>query len=61
VNLEEFGSFRVSVSNEGTDKPEDLKARHIKGVKLLFFPSNDRLEGIPFELESLDTAATPAR
>jgi predicted histone-like DNA-binding protein len=64
VNLEGFGSFRISVSSEGADKPEDLNARHIKGVKLLFLPSNDlkrNLEGITFEVESLDTEATPDR
>jgi hypothetical protein len=36
VNLEGFGSFRASVSSEGTATPEELNARHIKGVKLLF-------------------------
>jgi nucleoid DNA-binding protein len=36
INLEGFGNFRVSVSSEDADKPEDLNARHIKGVKLLF-------------------------
>ncbi|MHB9291186.1 hypothetical protein Holit_00258 [Hollandina sp. SP2] len=64
VNLEGFGSFRISVSSEGVDKPEDLNARHIKGVKLLFLPSNDlkrNLEGITFEVESLHTEATPDR
>jgi hypothetical protein len=64
VNLEGFGSFRISVSSEGADKPEDLNARHIKGVKLLFLPSNDlkrNLEGVSFEVESLDTEATPDR
>jgi predicted histone-like DNA-binding protein len=62
VNLEGFGSFRISVSSEGADKPETLNARHIKGVKLLFLPSNDlkrNLEGIAFEVENLDVTATP--
>jgi predicted histone-like DNA-binding protein len=53
VNLEGFGSFRVSVSSDGTDKPEDLNARHVKGIKLLFLPSGDlkrNLADISFEV-----------
>jgi predicted histone-like DNA-binding protein len=53
VNLEGFGSFRVSVSSDGTPKPEDLNARHVKGVKMLFLPSaalKRNLEGIAFEV-----------
>jgi predicted histone-like DNA-binding protein len=55
VNLEGFGSFRVSVSSEGTATPEELGVRHIKGVKLLFLPSANlkhNLEDITFELPS---------
>jgi predicted histone-like DNA-binding protein len=61
VNLEGFGSFRVSVSSEGTATPEELNARHIKGVKLLFLPSADlkrNLEGITFEVPA-ETMGTP--
>jgi predicted histone-like DNA-binding protein len=61
VNIEGFGSFRVSVSSEGTAAPEELNARHIKGVKLLFLPSLDlkrNLEGITFEVPT-ETPATP--
>jgi hypothetical protein len=64
VNLEGFGTFRISVTSEGTATPEELNARHVKAVKLLFLPSNDlkrNLEGITFEVESLDTEATPDR
>jgi predicted histone-like DNA-binding protein len=53
VNLEGFGSFRISVSSEGTAAPEELNARHVKGVKLVFLPSADlkrNLEGITFEV-----------
>jgi predicted histone-like DNA-binding protein len=53
VNLEGFGTFRISVTSEGTATPEELNARHIKGVKLLFLPSADlkrNLEGITFEV-----------
>jgi predicted histone-like DNA-binding protein len=45
VNLEGFGTFHVSVTSEGTATPEELNARHVKGVKLLFLPSPD-LNGI---------------
>ncbi|MDR2193177.1 MAG: hypothetical protein LBP19_01710, partial [Treponema sp.] len=64
VNLEGFGSFRITVSSDGTDKPEDLNARHIRGVKLSFLPSaalKRNLEGITFEVEHLDVEATPDR
>jgi predicted histone-like DNA-binding protein len=53
VNLEGFGTFRISVTSEGTATPEELNARHVKGVKLLFLPSADlkrNLEGITFEV-----------
>jgi predicted histone-like DNA-binding protein len=53
VNLEGFGPFRVSVTSDGTATPEELNARHVKGVKLLFLPSADlkrNLEGLTFEV-----------
>jgi predicted histone-like DNA-binding protein len=61
VNLEGFGSFRVSVSSEGTATSEELNARHIKGVMLLFLPSGDlkrNLEDITFEVP-VETTGTP--
>jgi nucleoid DNA-binding protein len=62
VNLEGFGSFRVSVSSDVVTTPEELNARHIKGVKLLFLPSADlkrNLEGISFEVPA-GTSETPS-
>ena len=53
VNLEGFGTFRISVSSEGAATPEELNARHVKGVKLLFLPSVDlkqNLKSITFEV-----------
>jgi predicted histone-like DNA-binding protein len=41
INLEGFGIFRVSVTSEGAATREELNARHVKGVKLLFLPSAD--------------------
>ncbi|MDR1218539.1 MAG: HU family DNA-binding protein [Treponema sp.] len=61
VNLEGFGTFRISVTSDGTATPEELNARHVKGVKLLFLPSADlkrNLEGITFEV-SADVTETP--
>jgi predicted histone-like DNA-binding protein len=61
VNLEGFGTFRISVTSKGTATPEELNARHVKGVKLLFLPSpglKRNLEGITFEVPQ-DTPATP--
>jgi predicted histone-like DNA-binding protein len=63
VNLEGFGSFRISVSSEGAATPEELNARHIKGVKLLFLPSADlkrNLEGISFEVPAGTSEIPPA-
>jgi nucleoid DNA-binding protein len=53
VNLEGFGTFRVSVTSDGTTTPEELNARHVKGVKLLFLPGaglKRNLEGLTFEV-----------
>jgi predicted histone-like DNA-binding protein len=54
INLEGFGSFRISVTSEGTETAEELTARNVKGVKLIFLPSVElkrNIEGISFEIE----------
>jgi predicted histone-like DNA-binding protein len=54
IRLEGFGSFRISVSSEGTDTADELNSRHVKGVKLVFLPSTElkrNLEDISFEIE----------
>jgi predicted histone-like DNA-binding protein len=38
VELGDFGTFRVSVSSEGTAQAEDLTARNITDVRVLFTP-----------------------
>ncbi|MDR1326046.1 MAG: hypothetical protein LBK00_08430 [Treponema sp.] len=61
VNLEGFATFRISVTSDGTATPEELNARNVKGVKLLFLPSADlkrNLEGITFEIPA-DVTETP--
>ncbi|GMO25577.1 MAG: hypothetical protein Pg6A_12910 [Termitinemataceae bacterium] len=53
VKLEGFGTFRVTVSSDGTAAPEELNAHHIKGAKLIFQPSVNlkrSLEDISFEI-----------
>jgi predicted histone-like DNA-binding protein len=53
INLEGFGSFRISVTSEGTETAEELTARNVKGVKLIFLPSVElkrNIEGISFEI-----------
>jgi nucleoid DNA-binding protein len=53
VNLEGFGTFRVSVTSNGTATPEELNARHARGVKRLFLPSaglKRNLEGLTLEV-----------
>jgi predicted histone-like DNA-binding protein len=55
VNLEGFGSFRISVSSEGAATPEELNAHHVKAVKLLFLASatlRRNLDGLSFEMPS---------
>jgi nucleoid DNA-binding protein len=54
IRLEGFGTFRVSVSSEGTATAEELSARHVNGVKILFLPSVElkkNVEDISFEVE----------
>ncbi|MDR1326197.1 MAG: HU family DNA-binding protein [Treponema sp.] len=61
VNLEGFGSFRISVSSEGTATPEELNTQHVKGVKLLFLSSANlkrNLQDITFEVP-VETAGKP--
>jgi predicted histone-like DNA-binding protein len=53
ISLERFGSFRISVTSEGTETAEELTARNVKGVKLIFLPSVElkrNIEGISFEI-----------
>jgi len=38
VELGDFGTFRVSVSSEGAAKAEDVTARNITDVRVLFTP-----------------------
>jgi predicted histone-like DNA-binding protein len=61
VRLEGFGSFRISVTSGGAAAPEELNARHVRGIKLLFLPSVDlkrSLEDISFEIPA-DPPRTP--
>ncbi|GMO39740.1 MAG: hypothetical protein Pg6C_00370 [Treponemataceae bacterium] len=39
VKLEGFGSFRLSVTSDGTAAADELSAHHVKGPKLIFMPS----------------------
>ncbi|MDR1616238.1 MAG: HU family DNA-binding protein [Syntrophomonadaceae bacterium] len=41
VNLQGFGTFRASVSSEGTDTAEELTARKVKNVKIAFLPGKE--------------------
>jgi predicted histone-like DNA-binding protein len=55
VSLEGFGTFRLTVSSDGADKPEELDARHVKAVKIVFLPSTAlkrSLQDIVFEVSS---------
>ncbi|MDR0634139.1 MAG: HU family DNA-binding protein [Azoarcus sp.] len=53
IRLEGFGSFRVTVSSEGTETPEALSARNVKGVRIVFTPGvelKNSLGEISFEV-----------
>ena len=38
VDLGDFGTFRISVSSEGGERPEDVTSRNIIAVRILFVP-----------------------
>ncbi len=45
VELGDFGSFRLSVSSEGAEKPENFTTRHITDVRVIFTPGK-RFKGV---------------
>ncbi|MDR1272970.1 MAG: DNA-binding protein [Odoribacteraceae bacterium] len=52
VNLGELGTFRISFSSEGVEKPGDFTVDKISGVRIVFTPSVElkrKLAGIHFE------------
>jgi predicted histone-like DNA-binding protein len=54
IKLEGFGSFRISLTSDGMETAEELSARNIKGVKMVFLPSVEikrSIEDISFEIE----------
>jgi predicted histone-like DNA-binding protein len=54
IKLEGFGSFRISVTSDGMETAEELSARNVKGVKMVFLPSVElkrSIEDISFEIE----------
>ena len=57
VELGDFGTFRLTVSSEGTEQPEDLSARHITDTRVIFTPGKrfkNMLRDIEFQKESLN-------
>src|ERR1051326_8012898 len=55
VELGDFGTFRVSVSSAGEEKAEDVTARNITDVRVLFTPGKrfaQVLDTIQFQKES---------
>lgn len=52
VELGDFGSFRLSVSSEGSASSDEVSARNITGVKVIFTPGKrfkQALETIQFQ------------
>lgn len=39
VNLNDLGTLRLSLSNEGADAPEKFSSENIKNVRVIFTPS----------------------
>ena len=59
VELGDFGTFRVTVSSEGAELPEDLTARHITDTRVIFTPGKrfkQVLNTIEFQKESAPKA-----
>ncbi|NWG07731.1 MAG: HU family DNA-binding protein [Chloroflexi bacterium] len=57
VELGDFGTFRVTVSSEGADQPDELTARHITDTRVIFTPGRrfkQMLDTIEFQKESLN-------
>lgn len=46
VKLEDFGSFRISISSEGVENEKDFKASMIKDVRIIFTPGVEMKEAI---------------
>lgn len=52
VKLGDFGSFRISISSEGTENEKDFNASMIKDVRIIFTPGAEikkAIEDISFE------------
>ena len=57
VELGDFGRFRVSVSSEGAEQAEDVTARHITDVRVIFTPGKrfvQLLNTVRFQKEQTD-------
>lgn len=53
IRLEGFGTFRVTISSEGVDTPEELSTRQVKKVQISFLPSvelKQSLATVSFEI-----------
>jgi predicted histone-like DNA-binding protein len=44
VEIENFGTFRLTINSEGTDKKEELTANNIKEVNIRFIPDKGTKE-----------------
>ncbi|MBU2555748.1 MAG: HU family DNA-binding protein [Bacteroidetes bacterium] len=54
VDLEDFGSFRITISSDGADTPEEFSGSLIKKANLLFRPGSffkDRMKTAKFKLD----------
>jgi predicted histone-like DNA-binding protein len=53
VKLEGFGSFRISVTSDGTETAEELSVRNVRSTKMVFLPSVElkrSIEDVSFEI-----------
>ena len=54
VSLGEFGTLRLSIASEGTERKDEFSNNNIKGVRVIFTPSNElkkSLEDTDFQKE----------
>jgi predicted histone-like DNA-binding protein len=58
VQVGELGSFRLSISSEGTENESDYKTSKVKKARILFAPGNSlrkSVQDVSFKLDDVET------
>ncbi len=62
VELGKLGKLRYTLRSEGVEDPDDLKAHHIKGVRIIFTPGvllKDSASRVKFEQDEVKVEKEP--